>query len=442
MKNIYSLIMFCAIIIFTSCQKEDETVSVESVALNKASITIEVGKTEVLAATITPQAVENKEIKWTTSNSSIASVDERGLITALKVGTAVITAISIADNTKKETCAIAVIDRVIAVTSVTLNKIILPLEVGMSEILTATIVPENATNKVVNWTSGDATIATVSEIGLVTALKPGTTTITVTSATDRTKKETCAVTITDAVIAVTDVKLNKNILSLEVGKSEALIAIILPENATNKAVNWTSSDATIATVSETGLVTALKPGATTITATSVVDNTKKETCAVTIATAPKDRFSVGDYYPAGFTKENAVGVVFWIASKEGTKGKIVSMDEATGKDWVQAKSWAENKKDGGVTWTFPTKDELQYLWCAYNGVAPLAWMDGANDNAPVKTDAQATFNSKLTTPLVENYYWSSTEYSIEHAWFVYFGGGDTHFTGKGGETNIRAVSTF
>ena len=164
---------------------------------------------------------------------------------------------------------------VIAVTEVTLNKTELTLKEGESETLTATVKPDNATDKTVTWSTSDASIATVDANGKVTAVKEGTATITA-KAGD--KSATCKVTVSKNVIAVTEVTLNKTELTLKEGESETLTATVKPDNATDKTVTWSTSDASIATV-ENGKVTAIKEGTATITA-KVGD--KSATCKVTV----------------------------------------------------------------------------------------------------------------------------------------------------------------
>jgi len=167
----------------------------------------------------------------------------------------------------------------IPVTGVTLNKASTTLTVGDTETLTATLAPDNATNKAVTWKSSDEEVATVDNTGKVTAVDAGEATITVTTA-DGSKTATCVVTVT---IPVTGVTLNKSSINLYLGKSETdtLTATMAPDNATDKTVTWTSSDPTVVEV-EDGVVTALKSGAATITATAADGSDKAATCTVNV----------------------------------------------------------------------------------------------------------------------------------------------------------------
>ena len=165
---------------------------------------------------------------------------------------------------------------VVSVSSVSLNKTTLTLTEGESEVLNATVKPDNATDKTVTWSSSDASIATVDRNGKVTAVKAGSATITA-KAGD--KSATCTVTVNKKVVAVTSVTLNKTELTLTEGEAETLTATVKPDDATDKTVTWTTSDASIATVDANGKVTAVKEGSATVTATA---DDKSATCVITV----------------------------------------------------------------------------------------------------------------------------------------------------------------
>lgn len=161
----------------------------------------------------------------------------------------------------------------IAVTSVELDQTTLSIEPSKTVTLVATVKPDNATDKTVNWSSSDSEIATVDNTGKVTAIKEGTATITA-KAGEKTAE--CKVTVC---IPVTSVELDKAELSLEQGKTATLIATVKPDNATDKTVTWTSSDTAIATVDNSGKVSAVEKGSATITAKS---GEKSATCSVVV----------------------------------------------------------------------------------------------------------------------------------------------------------------
>ncbi len=149
---------------------------------------------------------------------------------------------------------------------------------GDNHTLIATITPEDATDKTVTWKSSDPGIATVSEDGVVTAVSVGTATIYASSSNGLTAE--CAVTVKPGVVAVTGISLTNTELLMKEGQVTDLIAIVRPENATDKTVVWSSSDEQIVTVDQNGVVTAIKQGNAIITAETA--NGIKAVCYVTV----------------------------------------------------------------------------------------------------------------------------------------------------------------
>ena len=168
----------------------------------------------------------------------------------------------------------------IPVSEVTLDQTSLSLKEGETARLTATVLPENAANKAVTWTSSNPAAATVDESGNVIAVGAGSTTITVTTA-DGSKTAECNVTVAPLTVPVTGVTLNKPTLPLLAGTSEQLTAAVSPGNATNQAVTWASSDPAVATVDGIGNVTAVGPGSAAITVTTA-DGAMTAVCTVTV----------------------------------------------------------------------------------------------------------------------------------------------------------------
>ena len=169
------------------------------------------------------------------------------------------------------------------VTKVELNKTSLTLDVGNSDTLIAAITPDNATDKSVTWESSAPGVATVDTSGKVTAVAPGTATITATTE-DGSKTATCVVTVTAATVPVTGVTLSQTQASLYYNRTPntlTLTATVAPDNATNQAVTWTSSNPSVAKV-ENGVVTALARGTAVITATAADGSGASASCAVTV----------------------------------------------------------------------------------------------------------------------------------------------------------------
>jgi uncharacterized protein YjdB len=171
-----------------------EPVAVTGVTLNKTSLSLEAGQDETLIATVAPSNADNKNISWSSSDNTVASVDQTGKVSAVSAGTATIT-VTTADGNKTHTCTVTVTapSTTIPVTAIALNKTSTTITVGASETLTVSYTPTNAnTGKAITWTSSNNNIATVNN-GVVTAVAEGTATITAKSEGNFTA--TCAVTV-------------------------------------------------------------------------------------------------------------------------------------------------------------------------------------------------------------------------------------------------------
>ena len=291
MKRLALILALAISLIFSYSCTEDETVKkVESVSINKSNLTLTVGDSFTLKAVVKPSDADNKNISWKSSNAGVASVNTDGNVTAISVGSATIT-VTTDDGAKSATCEVTVKEKTYNVEGVTLDQETITLTEGETAMLTATITPENATNKAVIWSTSDETIATVSE-GTITAISAGTATITVTTE-DGEKTASCEVTVNEKIYNVEGVTLDQETITLTEGETATLTATITPENATNKAVIWSTSDETVATVSE-GTITAISAGTATITVTTE-DGAKSATCEVTVESAIlKDVESVND----------------------------------------------------------------------------------------------------------------------------------------------------
>lgn len=285
---------------FWSCSKNEEpeptppAVTVTGVTLNKTELTLETGGSETLTATVAPSDATNKNVTWKSSNTAVATVDDNGKVTGVAAGEATIT-VTTEEGGKTATCKVIVSDKEIKVTGVKLNKSETSLLVGGNETLTATVLPEDATNQNVTWKSDKPEIATVDANGKVTGVAVGTATITATAQDGSGVSGSCTVTVLAPVKKVT---VEPATLTLGKKKSYTLKATVeVSGSGTDTGVTWTSSDETIATVDATGKVTATdKVGTVTITATSVVDPTKNGTCTVTVS-ADQVGIEFGGYDP-------------------------------------------------------------------------------------------------------------------------------------------------
>lgn len=334
-----------------------------------------------LTANIEPNEASNKKIIWSTSDKNIATVDESGNVKGKGIGTATITATAMGTNGKtvEATCEILVNQKeieisknvgtvtyiykdsnnngiydscivkiklkaltyeitdeewtydneeyckeyfeiknetvnvkdkgaivssidinvteigkyVVPVTQISLNKDSITKNVGSSEILEANIIPTHASNKKVEWMTSDETIAAVSN-GTVRGVREGTATITVKAkgTNDGTEiTDTCTVIV--RAIPVSNVTIDKSSASIQKGKTQQLQATITPSNATNKNLTWTSSNTSVATVDQNGLVRGVGVGTATITVTTE-DGRKRATCNMEVTSPTLERIVVDD----------------------------------------------------------------------------------------------------------------------------------------------------
>ena len=259
--------------------KKGKYVAVEFVSVSPASLSITVGDKAKLTATISPSNASEQAVSWSSSNETLATVDQDGNVTAVAQGRTSIYATT-KDGNKVGTCSVTVNAKAISVTGVSLDKTTLTLTEGETSTLTATVAPANATNKEVTWSSSNTDVATVSNSGVVSAKAVGNATITVTTV-DGNKVATCSVKVNAAVVPVTGVSFNSASVTMTEGESRALVASVTPSNATNQSLTWSSNNTTVATVSANGVVTAKKVGTVTITVITV-DGGKTATCLVTV----------------------------------------------------------------------------------------------------------------------------------------------------------------
>ncbi len=180
---------------------KEKVINVTRIFLNKTSLFLTEGDEFTLEATVTPDNATNKEVTWTSDNEAVVTVSAEGVVTAIKAGTANITATS-EDSGVNAKCEITVKEKVISVTGIALNKTSLSLTEGEEFTLEATVTPDNATNREVTWKSDNEAVATISAEGVVKAIKAGTANITATTV-DQGKTASCAVVVAANMSAVT-----------------------------------------------------------------------------------------------------------------------------------------------------------------------------------------------------------------------------------------------
>ena len=420
------------------------TVSVTGVSLNKTSMSMTVGDTQTLTATITPSNATDKSVTWSSNNTSVATVSSSGVVTAKAAGMATIT-VKTTDGSKTATCTVTVKAATVSVTGVSLDNTSITMTEGTTQTLTATVAPENATDKSVTWSSNNISVATVSSSGVVTAKAAGTATITV-KTNDSGKTATCTVTVKAATISVTGISLDKTSLSLTVGDTQTLTATITPSNATDKSVTWSSNNTSVATVSSTGVVTVNNVGLAVITV-ATNDGNLTASCSVIGYAIPDivdlgigvkwGSFNLGAvkpedsgyYYPWGYTEPEAFShndfIFFslelykWYNISDRTLSKYCTVSSYGSNGFTDNKTVLDNEDDAayvnlGTEWRIPTKEECTRLidncsweWSVRNGINGYK-VTGPNGNSIFLPVAGYGNTTQFNDYGSRGYIWSSS----------------------------------
>ena len=310
-----NLVDECKIII------QENDVLPDSINLSSQNVDMYIGEKKIINAIILPENSTNKEVKWESSDSSVARV-ENGQIFGVSVGYVVITATT--TNGKSSSCNVNI--KEILAESISLEYPNISLGIGDTQVVNYDIKPSNTTNKTLIWKSSDSTIASVSG-GKITAKKAGKATITAT--TSNGKSASISVTVTENQVLASSVSFDKAAFSLKVGESYTLNATVSPGNTTNKALTWKSSDSTVVSVSG-GKITAKKAGKATITATT--SNGKSASISVTVTNAIVN--------VTGINIENGTEGVVYLNTLDGTNSLKLNA--------IVYPSNANNKK---ITWS-------------------------------------------------------------------------------------------
>lgn len=250
----------------------------KGITLDQTKKTIQVGKSFLLNVTFKPVNATNQKVKWSSSDNSIARVNESGKVTGVKGGTAMITCKS-DEGGFTANCIVTVKE---LVSNVKLNKTSQRMTVGATTELVATVTSETASNKKVKWTTSNKKIATVNQNGKVTAKKLGKCKITVTATDGSGESASCSIHV---IKRVSSLKINHSYLKLLEGKSAKIKTSISPSSATIKGIQWKSSNTDIAMVSSNGKVTAISAGIAKITASTTDGSKLVATCTVQVIKA-------------------------------------------------------------------------------------------------------------------------------------------------------------
>ena len=245
---------------------------------------IPVNGTGTVAYSVLPENAYNKNVSFESADAGIAAVNANGVVTGVSAGETTIT-VTTEDGGFTGACTINVYNQ--AVTGVTIEPSEAELTVGSSTKLTATVLPENATNKNVIYSVDDESILSVDQDGNVTGLSLGTATVTVTTEDGG---FSASAEITVMPVRVTGVGISPEAASVDLGRTIQLTASITPSNATNKNLSWSVSDETIISVDGQGTVTGLSFGTATVTVTAE-DGGFSDSAEITVCYAPANTWT-------------------------------------------------------------------------------------------------------------------------------------------------------
>lgn len=250
------------------------SVPVEEVRITSDDLILNVGDEVALTAEVLPLTASNRTVVWSTTDENVITIDSNGTLKAVNAGHAAVFCRSL-DNGAEDYINVYVRQ---PVSTVTMNTNAITVPKGTEFWLYATILPEDADVKIVDWSTSDETLATVGPDGKVTALMPGVVTITATSR-DTGDSDFCVVTIEEAVTSITLATGDSQ--TLFVGAQFTIVPEILPIDAPNKNVTYLSTNEEIATVDENGVVTAIRGGECDIIVTTE-ERQLKALCHITV----------------------------------------------------------------------------------------------------------------------------------------------------------------
>ena len=269
--------------VFTKMETEKNGVVIEDITISHDVLYMMKNDRDGLSASVTTSTGNYSKIVWSSSNTTIVTVDQEGNIKAVGKGMAYVMVYSHVDPTASARCYINVseISSEVEVRGLTLDKGLMYMNVEDNGMINPIFEPSNVTDQRVTFVSSDPTIVEVDSEGNLTAMGIGTVTITATSLYNPFFTAECIVNVISYQTGVTSISLNKTEVLLDVGGIDTLIANVLPGNASNKNVVWSSSNNSIVMVDSNGNLAAMSNGTAVIYA-KTVDGERTAFCLVTV----------------------------------------------------------------------------------------------------------------------------------------------------------------
>ena len=276
--------------IFATCMIRVNPVFVENISINPmewSGVRNESFRIEVLSF---PENATDKTIEWSSDDVSVATVNSDGLVTAVGIGECIITASAADGSGVSASCSVTV--KPVLVESISLDPAEWICTKGQILQVNARILPANADDLTLTWSSGDESVATVNSDGLVTAVGIGECIITASAADGSGVSASCSVIVKP--VLVESISLDPAEWSGFEGEIFQINAIITPDEAENKTIEWTSSDISIATVDNNGLVNVIKDGSCIISARTTDGSDLSAECIVTSISGIDNIFTDAD----------------------------------------------------------------------------------------------------------------------------------------------------
>jgi trimeric autotransporter adhesin len=252
---------------------------VRAIQVSPTNASIRAGDSQPFSAAFDADPGVSTAVTWTSADNAIATVNTAGLVTGVAPGTTTIRATSVADPRRTATGAITVTPaRGVSIAPTSAN-----LATNEQRTLLATVAIEAGLSTAVTWRTSAPAVATVSQTGVVRGVAFGTTTITAVAVADTMLKGTATINVVPVVRSVT---VSPTTASLFINLTQQLTSTVVAEGSLPTTVTWASSNPNVATVSSTGLVTAIGVGSATITVISTADLSKSATATITVAPRP------------------------------------------------------------------------------------------------------------------------------------------------------------
>lgn len=252
------------------------------IQISQRELEINVGETLQMIAQTLPLEKSDGRITWESEDNTVVSISNDGVLTAKKAGVVYITAKSTDGGYSRE-CRVSVTNKDIPIQSISINPPTKTLTVGDSFQLAVVVLPTNATDCTISWTTTNSNVVSVTTEGLITALSDGCAQIIAATKDGSNLSAICEVTVNKCFVPITDITLNKTTYEGKVSDEFNIAATINPEDASNKVLLWKSSDESVVSVDNLGHVRLLSEGNAIISATATDDSGVYAECVITVS---------------------------------------------------------------------------------------------------------------------------------------------------------------